>query len=616
MCAKFDDPVIDCYLGLPGKFSLNATFDEPIIICRLKNTGKIRSQQTVVTYSAVPPVYVGSELPYQKAEIIDSTDEFAYQNCAILGINMLAKYKLPEIAVNILVAEWARLISPDDFLRVTHKAQWFGSAVNRAHHSLAYQHAGLYQSAKLIPFESTLMLFCRGIIRYQHCEQINESSTLAYENCEQIVSTANIAYENCEQIVSTANIAYEQNAQASLESVFAYESNAQANNISNFPYKQTTIHGVANIASYSLTENKNFANVARYDLLAQDKHTTTTVIPATFEQDFNAIFANAANASIGTSIGVIDPIRLEVSTSLTESVWQISAQISPAQSPLVLMNDNVVVSFNGFLFNSVFSGKSVTKSAQTHNVSVEAYSKTRGLSLITAPTITAKTSTQAFYVLGFNSLIGLINSNIKALDTVNQSVLSVASSIANDMGATIISRPNGMPSIIPTWKPTGSSWVIDESDILELQESFVDGIGYNRIVVSDGIASANKSIQTEVIQDGARWLLYVYGIESASVSHTQSNATIDILGGIIISKAEQVEFIDGVANLSYPINSIVATDWINNSINDTYIIDGSSIRCGAVGDYGLAMVNYTVKPLAYRITYDKTEPIQLIIKEK
>jgi hypothetical protein len=379
-------------------------------------------------------------------------------------------------------------------------------------------------------------------------------------------------------------------------------------------YEQTTTTLKRLGLHYALTYPVSSSLRGVYDLLNVNRLSKTTGVPVTFEGDINAYLATPANAVMVMGLGSIDPIRMEVSTSGSENVWQISAQVPYDQATLVILGEPLTAQFNGLSFSAVFAGKSRTLSANSDTINVDAFSPSRALAYTPVESITQTNALVLLKALGVSRSTGLSDTGIKNL-TAGQSALNLINAIANDMGAMLLCDADGSLTVAPSWQSSGNEWTVNEDMILDYNEVFVDGVAYNRITVSDS-ASFN-SLRTEVVktEDVANeWMVYVYGGTNVTASHTQEQATLVALGVQLIDKSEQVEVINGVANLAYTPTELRQVDWLHNAINAPMTLDGSRLLCGTDGDFGLLKVSYTVSASVFKLTYEKDEPIQLVIK--
>lgn len=365
---------------------------------------------------------------------------------------------------------------------------------------------------------------------------------------------------------------------------------------------------------YALTYPVSSSLRSGYDLLNVNRLSKTTSVPVTFEGDINAYLATPPNAIMVTGLGSIDPIRMEVSTSGSENVWQVSAQVPYDQATLAILGEPLTAQFNGLSFSAVFAGKSRTLNANSDTINVEAFSPSRALAYTPVESITETNALALLRALGVSRSIGLSDTGIKNL-TVGQSALNIINAIANDMGAMLLCDADGSLTVAPSWQASGAEWVVNDDMILDYNEVFVDGVAYNRITVSDS-ASFN-SLRTEVIKSEDvvnEWMVYVYGGTNVTVTHTQEQATLVALGVQLIDKTEQVEVINGVANLAYTPTELRQVDWLHNAIDAPMTLDGSRLLCGTDGAFGLLNLSYTVSASVFKLTYEKDEPIQLVIK--
>lgn len=379
-------------------------------------------------------------------------------------------------------------------------------------------------------------------------------------------------------------------------------------------YEQTTTRLKTLGLHYALTYPVSAGLRGVYDLLNVNRLTKTTSVPATFEGDINAYLATPANAIMVTGLGRIDPIRMELSTSLTENVWQLSAQVPYDQTALAILGENLTAQFNDLSFLAVFAGKSRTLNANSDTINIDAYSPTRALAYTRVESITETNALALLKALGVSHSVGLTDTGIKNL-LAGQSALNIINAVATDMGGALLCGTSGELTLCPSWQASGAEWVVNEDMILDYNEMFVDGVAYNRITVSDS-ASFN-SIRTEVVKSedvSNEWMVYVYGGNNVTASHTQEQATLVALGVQLIDKSEQVELINGVANLAYTPTELGQVDWLHNAINAPISLDDNRLLCGTDGDFGLLKVSYTVSASVFKLTYQKDEPIQLVIK--
>ena len=379
-------------------------------------------------------------------------------------------------------------------------------------------------------------------------------------------------------------------------------------------YEQTAITLKTLGLHYALTYPVSGSLRAAYDLLNVNRLSKTISMPVTFEGDFNAYLATPANAVMVTGLGSIDPIRMEVSTSLTENVWQLSAQVPYDQTALAILGEPLTAQFNGLSFSAVFAGKSRTLNANSDTINIDAYSPSRALAYTPVESVTQTNALTLLRALGVSRSTGLTDTGIKNL-AAGQSALNLINAVANDMGGALLCDPAGGLTLAPSWQASGAEWTVNDDMILDYNEVFVDGVAYNRISVSDS-ASFN-SLRTEVVKSedvANQWTVYVYGGTNVTASHTQEQATLVAFGVQLFDKTEQVEVINGVANLAYTPTALGQVDWLHNAINAPITLDGSRLLCGTEGDFGLLNITYTVSASVFKLTYEKDEPIQLVIK--
>lgn len=365
---------------------------------------------------------------------------------------------------------------------------------------------------------------------------------------------------------------------------------------------------------YALTYPVSTSLRGVYELLNVNRITKTTSVPATFEGDINAYLADPVNVVMVTGLGPIEPIRMELSTSLTENVWQMSAQVPYDQTALAMVGERLTAQFNGLSFLAVFAGKSRTLNANSDTINIDAYSPSRALAYTPIESITETNALALLKALGVSRSVGLTDTGIKNL-VAGQSALNLINAIVTDLGGALLCGPGGELTICPFWHATGAEWVVNEDMILDYNEVFVDGVAYNRISVSDS-ASLN-SMRTEVVKSedvANEWMVYVYGGTNVTASHTQEQATLVASGVHLIEKSEQVEVINGVANLAYTPTELGQVDWLHNAINAPIRLDDNRLLCGTDGDFGLLKVSYTVSASVFKLTYQKDDPIQLVIK--
>ena len=627
----------------PTVFSVSAAMPIATVSGRLKRVGYGRSASVKVSYDANAVALhklierYGAEsnpinvipVGYQSSLRLNAAIVCGYDQRELFNLQYQATYKMPDMAATssrdawefwqgtrarvALTSLYGRITDKNDLTLKTASSIWFNSRRISELLMSSYDAANVSSVQLSSDYSSPQRIIAVIDAVYGSRASSMLGIDASYDSSAVFVQADSDYYDDSFTIFSSYDVVYTDFSRITKSVIAEYSGAGALNSESIIVYdKAICAHGQLT-GRYAHTNNVSSIKSSSYAFLTRDKHFLSTTVPATFEIDIKAVFAKRSTSSIKTSRGVIDPIKLQVSTSISENVWQVSADIAPNQLPLAVINDAVSVEIAGMTFAAVISGKSMSRSASSVTLSIDAFSVGKALATTKAQAVTATNSSAALIALGIDRIIDLPSAQINSLSTDNQSVLSIASSIANDMGAVVVSRPNGSLSVIPDYRATGAAWVVDESDILELQESFVDGVGYNLVVVSDG-ASSKNNMQTEVVDDGGNWLLYVYGVDRASVTHTQSNAVIMSLGKRSIVKTAQVEFVDGIASVTYPIQSIVSVDWLANAAGSV-AVDGNQLRAGSAGSYGLADITYRVNPLVYRIIYNKNEPIQLIIKE-
>lgn len=303
---------------------------------------------------------------------------------------------------------------------------------------------------------------------------------------------------------------------------------------------------------------------------------------------------------------------MQASTSIGENAWQVSASVSFDESAKARINGDAIVNIAGIAFDAYFVAKNTRKTSTSKQLDVELYTAQRRLTA--KPLDQNHTRSNALCYAAGVQVDGSVPDSSIALNNVDKtSVMAAVAGVASDIGASLAMRGNDLV-VIPVDRPSGVVWQLNDDDLLELNETFVDGVGYNAIIVSDA-GDNSDSLNTDIEAAEGHWLLYVYGVNKAMVTHTQNNADVSIasLGMVTLTKTEQIEFKQGTASVAKPIGSIKNIRYLADPLPNA-VFSGNRIIAGGANDYALANVTYTTQALAYRIIYNKAEALQLVIE--
>ena len=391
-----------------------------------------------------------------------------------------------------------------------------------------------------------------------------------------------------------------------------YEAAGVVGNYRTFEYACRKLVDGARSSHYYAVERVSVVHLSPYDFLTKNKAQVHYTIPSAFVADHQFFIVNPQPASIVTTVGKIDPLRLQASTSIGENAWQVSTSVSFDESAKARINGDAIVNIAGIALDAYFVAKNTRKTSTSKQLDVELYTAQRRLTA--KPLDQNHTRSNALCYAAGVQVDGSVPDSSIALKNVDKtSVMAAVAGVASDIGASLAMRGNDLV-VIPVDRPSGVVWQLNDDDLLELNETFVDGVGYNAIIVSDA-GDNSDSLNTDIEAAEGHWLLYVYGVNKAMVTHTQNNADVSIasLGMVTLTKTEQIEFKQGTASVAKPIGSIKNIRYLADPLPNA-VFSGNRIIAGGANDYALANVTYTTQALAYRIIYNKAEALQLVIE--
>jgi len=603
--------------------------------------------KTVSSYSGLVVVNKAHKIPYnQLAPLVASlVHSIPYDQRALYFFKTLCKYKLPEViqksntdiwefwragnavfqSVNLpfyreadkealLFNRITSIYETSQILQSSTFSKYWQPAVIEDVNLSHYGAADIVYKGFVVPVDFRHEAVSVITSSYNKNEIIGDYRAFSYAGRSTIIELAVLSHYDAADIVYKGFVVpadFRHEAVSVITS--SYNKNEIIGDYRAFSYAGRALIDAAVISRYYAIERVSVAHLAAYDMLEKNKASVQHTISSSFVADHQFLIMNPQTASIVTTIGTIDPLRLQVSTSMGENIWQISASLSFDEAAKARINSDAIVNAAGMKLDTYFVAKNTRKTATSKQVDVELYTKQRRLT--TMPLDGVYTTSKALFdAAGVKAAPGVPMSPIALTNTDKTSFMAAVSGVASDIGAAVAMRGNDLV-VIPVDRPSGVVWQLGDDDLLELSETFVDGVGYNAVIVSDAGDGSSDSISTDIETVGDHWMLYVYGASKASVTHTQIDAYVSItrLGTVTLKKTEQVEFKEGVATVAKPISSIVNIRYLSDSLPGA-VFSGNRIVAGGVNDYALANVTYTTKPLAFRVIYNKVEALQLVIE--
>jgi hypothetical protein len=570
----------------PINVTVSASFPEMTASGRLKKQNNIRINVLLSTYVS-PSIFIDFKSSYENSVLFEIAHGIPYDQRALYFFAPIFKYKIPEILQKSTADAW-------EFWRAGNAAF---QSVRSPFSRLADQDALMFNRTRSV-YEAAQILRLPMLSRYWQPVVVENVSLSHYDTSTIVYSGIVVPADFRSETVSATVSSYGES-----DIVGSYRS---------FGYVGRALVDAPITSHYYAVERVGVEYLSPYDLLTKNKASVNYTIPTAFVADHQFLIVNPQPASIVTTFGTIDPLRLQVSTSMGENAWQVSASVSFEESAKARINGDAIVNVAGIALDAYFVAKNTRKTAVSKQIDVELYTTQRKLKSSPLDDNYA-TSKALFDAADVQAYYSIPTSSITLTNVDKTSVMTAVAGVASDIGAALAMRGNDLV-VIPIDRPSGVVWQLNDDDLLELNETFIDGVGYNAIIVSDA-GDSNGSINTEIEAVGDHWMLYVYGVTTATVSHTQIDAYVSIasLGAVTLTKSEQVEFKEGTATVAKPINSIASINYLSDSLSES-VFSGNRIIAGGADDYALANVTYTTKPLAFRVVYNKAEALQLVIE--
>lgn len=210
----------------------------------------------------------------------------------------------------------------------------------------------------------------------------------------------------------------------------------------------------------------------------------------------------------------------------------------------------------------------------------------------------------------------------------NVTPLVAARNIVAAIGGLIESAPDGTaicrrrhPVSIPNYEQAAVAHSLFDFDVISSRAQIAPLRGYNRVTITnvDAEATSSAADRLEYIadeDDAHRGTIRAYPSINRPVTlvHTgHPDTVIEALGKVSRQESALVEFIDGRAATSYPVDAIVGVTWQHADLGSV-TADGQEFTAAVVG-YSLARIDYVTTSLNWRVMLPVNEEVQFVLMD-
>jgi len=357
------------------------------------------------------------------------------------------------------------------------------------------------------------------------------------------------------------------------------------------------------------------------DILALNPVANDTALSWVMTSQASVNVTNAIQLLVGNK--TIPIMSAEVSADEGSMGWRGSISLTNPNDYLALpLNTLFILDLQGEQYTLVVDSKGVNRSfnQETYNIQGVSPANLQSKPRVAALTRQWNTPTLASALVG-SVYTGVIHWN--AVDWVipanryqvsNSDPTTVVKSIAAAVGAVVDALPNGDLVVRPKFPVSPEKYAIttpahiytDLVDNLSISESYKVSAFSNDLVLSD--VSSSYSDTVEYVPDPlvvGKGILKVYLTPVRSnyaVRTTKFNISLASTGTSLEAHTETIEFLDGAASVSKPIQSISSVVWGDVDLGGVTFINGATSLSSLTASSSLATVTYTTMVSTYSVT--------------
>jgi hypothetical protein len=214
--------------------------------------------------------------------------------------------------------------------------------------------------------------------------------------------------------------------------------------------------------------------------------------------------------------------------------------------------------------------------------------------------------------------------------------LSILKRLANPTKGRVQTLLDGTVKIIPNYTESPTVWDIVTPDVYltDAKDFFNTGEqpdirpGYNKFLISNTLtASAFDRLEEEELEPPSSTRKYIRAYQvpwqggtdipfyTSGGVHVQILTNGVWLAGITESITEQIEIVQGVGNVQYPIYSIDSFDYLETHLGALTHSEDGTIHTD-IEEQSLLSVTYTTKYRQWEVVDEKIEDVQFILGEE
>lgn len=466
--------------------------------------------------------------------------------------------------------------------------------------------------------------------------------SIRYDDSALVRAAHSATYDDKPSVVRSHTASYEETVAVRAYNSAPYAASTEVRKQHSSPYALVSYVVRGHTALYADQVPVTTAHTLAYDMLSYDPVTAAHRAPFSILSGESVdVYGSYTVAINGIEIDC-KSVRLDMDEG--EPYWTGTIDITdPSVFSSIARGDEVVIDFYGETFILIADSKTIRRDSPVDvELSVTALSP---VALLHDPYAEPIDRTQVTAISARSLAQELLGRTIAweihdwtilpyRFAVTQRSPLEAARMIVSAVGGILRSNPDG--SLVASYRFPVSIPEYEVTDPVFSVSDVEDNLSYNGRVQHMEVFNEFRIRDTQDYQsDYFEWKLdegsedsgilraYVLPWRPATVEcrHTSSGAVNMVYLGIESrTETQDVEIVNGSAQLSWPAVSILSVDWLSDSLGDIYLesrtkevkVPDTTTNWG----YGLAKITYTVECLKYAVQSPAGSSVQFILVDR
>lgn len=466
--------------------------------------------------------------------------------------------------------------------------------------------------------------------------------TVEYDDAAWVRASHVATYEDKPSVVRSHTASYDETVMVRAYSRYPYSDSATVHRQHTSPYALVGYVIKGHTAHYADQVPVTTSHSSLYELLTYDP------VIKSHRSSYSILSGDAVSVEASYSVAIngfeIDCKSIRLDMDEGEPYWTGSIGVSdPEIFAAISRGDTVSIDFYGEVFNLIVDSKTIRRDSPVDvELTVTALSP---VALLDEPYVEPIDRTQVTAVMARDLVQDLLGQSVTwevhnwvvmpyRFAVTQRSPLAAARMVIEAVGGVLRSNPDGtlvasykFPVTIPDYEATLPVFsVSDIENNLNYNGRIQNMEVFNEFRVRDGQDYQSDYFewkQDEGSIDSGILRAYVLPWRPATVEtqHTSTGAVNMIYLGIESrTETQEVEIVNGSAQLTWPAVSISAVEWLSDPLGDIYLesrtkeikVPDTDTNWG----YGLARITYTVECLKYSVQSPVGSSVQFILVDR